>query len=144
MFYSFFLMVNKLVLALLITLFVIAGVFVLRNTSTSNIEPINENGVNINNNLVIEPRENSDTISISQLGKHNIEQDCWIAYDNKVYDITDFLPRHKGGIDKILPHCGSATEFENAFVKQHGTSKVSLLMKVGTFMGDFDLVGNMN
>ena len=38
---------------------------------------------------------------------------------------------------------GSADEFKNAFERKHGTSKVSLLMKVGTFIGDFDVMGSL-
>lgn len=79
----------------------------------------------------------------SDLSQHNSQDDCWIAYDGKVYDITSWLPKHPGGINRILPYCGTADEFQNAFRKQHGTSKVSLLMQVGTFMGDFDYVGTV-
>lgn len=72
---------------------------------------------------------------------HNTTQDCWILYQNKIYDITSFLPRHPGGVQKIAQFCGT-TGFEQAFTQKHGTSKVSALMKVGVFIGDFDIKGS--
>lgn len=75
-------------------------------------------------------------ISLSELSAHNERADCWIGYKGKVYDITDFVPKHPGGASKITPYCGTASEFEKAFTKQHGTSQVSKLVKEGTLMGD--------
>lgn len=86
---------------------------------------------------------NPNLISQAVLGQHASRNDCWIAYDGKVYDITSYLPRHPGGTNRILTYCGSATEFENAFTRQHGTSKVGILMNVGTFIGDFDVMGSL-
>jgi len=83
------------------------------------------------------------TISSDELKSHDSETDCWIAYDGKVYDITSFLPKHPGGIERITPYCGTADEFQNAFEKQHGTSKVKFLLSVGVLMGDFEIKGNI-
>lgn len=81
------------------------------------------------------------TVLTTDLATHNTMQSCWVAYDGKVYDITAFLPKHKGSAEAIIPYCGTASEFEAAFVNQHGTRKVSLLMKVGVFIGDFETKG---
>ncbi len=89
------------------------------------------------------PPSDPNLISQSTLGQHASRDDCWVAYNGKVYDITSYLPRHPGGTNRILTYCGSATEFENAFTRQHGTSKVSVLMNVGTFIGDFDVMGSL-
>lgn len=75
-------------------------------------------------------------ISLSELSAHNDRADCWVAYKGKVYDITKFVPVHPGGASKIIPYCGTASEFENKFTKQHGTSQVSRLLKEGQYMGD--------
>ena len=87
--------------------------------------------------------ENNLPITISELNAHNNINDCWVAYTGKVYDITSWLPRHPGKAEAILPYCGTAKEFEDAFTKQHGTKFASLLMKVGTFMGDFEDKGGL-
>ena len=123
-------MKTKIVLAVLIALFVLGLTFFIR---------INQSTYQPSDNLA--GQQSSTTVPISELAKHNTLEDCWVAYDGKVYDITSFLPRHPGSAGAILPYCGSATEFEQAFVAQHGTSKVSNLMRVGTFIGDFDIIG---
>lgn len=81
------------------------------------------------------------TVSTTDLAIHNTMQSCWVAYNGKVYDITNFLPKHKGSAEAIIPYCGTANEFEQAFVGQHGTKKASMLMKVGVFIGDFETKG---
>ena len=66
-------------------------------------------------------------MTLAQLATHNTETDCWVGYDGKVYDITAFLPVHKGGAGKIAPFCGTASGFAAAFEGKHGMSKVSVL-----------------
>jgi cytochrome b involved in lipid metabolism len=75
-------------------------------------------------------------ISASQLAQHNSASNCWVAYNGKVYDITKFLPIHPGGAGRITPYCGTSTQFEQAFTRQHGTSQVGRLMQQGKYMGD--------
>ena len=82
-------------------------------------------------------------ITSEDLAKHNSKSDCWVAYSDKVYDITTFLPHHPGSSAAIEPYCGTSDEFQKAFTKQHGTTKVSMLMQVGMLMGYFNKVGEM-
>ena len=35
--------------------------------------------------------------TIEEVKQHNIRHDCWIIYNKKIYDITDFIPKHPGG-----------------------------------------------
>ena len=37
-------------------------------------------------------------ITIEELKSHTNENDCWIAYNGKVYDITKYLEFHPGGM----------------------------------------------
>ncbi|MBI2102653.1 hypothetical protein HYT55_02345 [Candidatus Woesearchaeota archaeon] len=82
-------------------------------------------------------------ITTMDLQKHNTMSDCWVGYQQKVYDITTWLPKHPGSAKAILPYCGTAAEFEQAFTKKHGKSKVSLFMRVAVFMGDFSPQGDL-
>lgn len=134
-------MKKKILLASLIFLFVILFVAFVR------LNPKNDSGItrtvgtgSVSQNTTI----SSFLVTSSELITHNSQSDCWVAYDGKVYDITSFLPNHPGGIDRILPYCGTADEFQNAFTKQHGISKVKMLMTVGVLMGDFEVKGNTN
>ena len=146
---------NKLILAFLIVLLVIGVSFFIRMApiDQSNLENANEvedlenmNSQNLEDVSKVEnqvPQE-SNSVSAEKLSEHNSASDCWIAYKGKVYDITPYLPRHPGSPEKIKPFCGTAEGFENAFTQKHGTSKVQMLLSVGTFIGDFDVVGDLN
>lgn len=139
---------KKIFFGILIFLFVITFVAFVRLTPKSIPNNFAQSEIiqnSVSGEVVQNQNQNSGSgISINELLKHNSESDCWVAYDGKVYDITNFLPNHPGGINKILPYCGTSGEFQNAFTKQHGTSKVKLLMSVGVLMGDFDIVGSVN
>lgn len=50
-------------------------------------------------------------ITAEEVAKHAVEDDCWVIVNGKVYDVTEFIPIHPGGKDKIVPACGGdATE----------------------------------
>ncbi len=85
----------------------------------------------------------NNKVTTAELSKHNKESDCWVGYNNKVYDITTFLPNHPGSARTISPYCGTSAEFKKAFEAQHGINKVNMLMRLGVFIGDFDVVGNI-
>jgi len=47
---------------------------------------------------------------LDDVAKHNTPDDCWIAIEGKVYDVTGFISSHPGG-EAILEGCGlDATE----------------------------------
>jgi len=78
----------------------------------------------------------TEEITLDELSAHDSKNDCWIAYDGKVYDITTWLPIHPGTSAAIEPYCGTSEEFTQAFEGKHGKSKVSLLKQRGTLEGD--------
>lgn len=78
---------------------------------------------------------NSKGVTRTELAKHNIQTDCWVAYKDVVYDITSWLPRHPGSAAAIAPYCGTVEAFTAAFSKKHGTAKDAFLPKVGTTEG---------
>jgi hypothetical protein len=73
-----------------------------------------------------------DSISLTELKQHSSELDCWVAFEGKVYDITQYLPKHP---TQISYYCGTSKGFEDAFTAKHGSSKVSLLLEQGTYKG---------
>ena len=79
---------------------------------------------------------NGEIITTAELAKHKTKEDCWISYKGKVYDLTNWLPKHPGTAGAIAPFCGTSSEFEKAFTDKHETSKVGKLMEEGIFKGD--------
>uniref|UniRef100_A0A061S3A4 Mitochondrial cytochrome n=1 Tax=Tetraselmis sp. GSL018 TaxID=582737 RepID=A0A061S3A4_9CHLO len=45
-------------------------------------------------------------ISMSEVAKHNTEGDMWVAIHGKVYDVSQFLPKHPGGKSVFMPYAG--------------------------------------
>lgn len=45
-------------------------------------------------------------ITPEEVAKHNTGDDCWVVIDGYVYDLTDFLPSHPGGIEPIKYNAG--------------------------------------
>lgn len=49
-------------------------------------------------------------ITLNDVAQHNLESDCWMVIDGKVYDVTNWILLHPGA-DAILEGCGKdATE----------------------------------
>jgi cytochrome b involved in lipid metabolism len=119
-----------------------------------NTAPMNaaNNNMNNNNNSASAATASSDMqstvqsnaagqnnkISQSELARHNTEIDCWVSYQGAVYDITSYVPMHPGGASRIIPLCGTSSEFEQAFNMQHGTKKVATLEKMGAYKGELN------
>eukprot|EP01117_Protostelium_nocturnum_P013518 TRINITY_DN5050_c0_g1_i1.p1 TRINITY_DN5050_c0_g1~~TRINITY_DN5050_c0_g1_i1.p1 ORF type:complete len:563 (-),score=249.06 TRINITY_DN5050_c0_g1_i1:118-1806(-) len=61
-----------------------------------------------------------------EVAKHNSEKDCWLIIENRVYDVTPFLPEHPGGKKVVLKEAGkeSTEKFKSLHneevLKQHG------------------------
>ena len=126
---------KRIFFVIILTFIILNFVFLVVFTQgeTQKITPQNSSNTN-------EQQENSlqysQEITSSELPIHNTQQDCWIAYEGKVYDITAWLPKHPGSAQAIAPYCGTSSEFEVAFTQQHGTSKVQKLMQEGIYKGD--------
>ncbi len=44
-------------------------------------------------------------LDLSELKKHTTETDCYLLYDGKVYDVTEFLDEHPGGAMALASGC---------------------------------------
>lgn len=53
--------------------------------------------------IAVEPAE----YSLAELKKHNTEDDCWIAVEGGVYDVTGFLDEHPGGGSMLMSVAGT-------------------------------------
>jgi len=69
-----------------------------------------------------------------ELAKHTSMDDCWIAIDGKVYDMTDFLEEHPAGPEAILEVSGrDATE---EFKSIHTLAMLEDFDPLGTLVKD--------
>jgi len=78
----------------------------------------------------------SGGITLEEVAKHSTEQDCWVAVNGDVLDVTAFLPDHPGGVLAIVTFAGKdATEEFNMIHPPDVISKYApdaIIGKLGT------------
>jgi len=79
-------------------------------------------------------------ISEEALATHNSKDDCWVSYAGSVYDITDWVGKHPGGMEAIISVCGESDKFEETLNAQHGEDRANMLPKVGSFIGTLGVI----
>lgn len=70
---------------------------------------------------------------VAEVMKHNTLEDCWIAIDGHVYDVSRFLARHPGGAARILRFAGS--DASNAFKSIHTELVLKKMKEHVTYLG---------
>lgn len=48
----------------------------------------------------------SKDFGLADVAQHAKEDDCWMAINGKVYDLSSYIPEHPSRPDIILPWCG--------------------------------------
>lgn len=73
------------------------------------------------------------TYTSVQVATHNTETDCYSIIRGSVYNLTSYVPKHPGGVQKIIAVCGK--DGSSLFVNQHGGSeqqeKMLATLKIG-------------
>lgn len=83
---------------------------------------------------VVEKKEGGKVFTLAEVEEHNTEHDVWIVVNDRVYDCTEYLESHPGGIDSITINAGAdATEDFEAI---HSAKATQLLEKY--YIGDLD------
>lgn len=52
------------------------------------------------------PIKVSKDFRLADVAQHAREDDCWMAINGKVYDLSAYIPEHPSRPDIILPWCG--------------------------------------
>ena len=52
------------------------------------------------------PTTDQNSLTLAQIAIHNTSSDCWTIVNNKIYNVTNYIPLHPAGADKITPFCG--------------------------------------
>ena len=76
-------------------------------------------------------------ITLAELKEHKSQYDCWTVYYGKVYNITQYMHYHPGGVEKIM--LGAGKDCTALFNKYHAWINIdNMLAKclVGNFVGD--------
>ena len=74
-------------------------------------------------------------ITAAEVSQHNTSADCWSVVNGNVYDLTTYLPRHKGGPGVLTGICGK--EGTSAFTGQHGGQAAPAADLSSLFVGVF-------
>jgi len=77
------------------------------------------------------------TYSLADVALHNTEADCWAIVNNKVYNITTYVPIHPGG-PVIIQACGTdgTTMFETKGAKKMPHSPAAQAKLQEMYLGD--------
>lgn len=76
-------------------------------------------------------------ITLSELARHNTEDDCWVVYEGKVYDYTK-TPTHPNMPKTFYSHCGDESSFEQAAKAKHPTSDSTRVANYGPLVGELE------
>lgn len=58
--------------------------------------------------------------TMTEVAKHSSESDCWVIINNKVYDLTTYIPMHPGGQSEITNWCGNDATISFNRERKHG------------------------
>lgn len=70
----------------------------------------------------------------TEIAVHNTPTDCWVIISGIVYDVSDFLQAHPGGVESIMEYAGR--DCTAAFNAAHAhISKDTLFANAVGFLG---------
>ena len=70
------------------------------------------------------PAATQSSYSLDDVKKRNTSTECWTVIDGKIYDLTKWIPAHRGGAQAIMFLCGK--DGTSAFKAQHEGSSTAL------------------
>jgi len=91
-------MKKEFIFGLIMVLIVGAGLFFVFNKKEEKKQKIEIKKVK-------QEKPKKSSFLISDVAKHNNENDCWIVIDGKVYDVTNYIESHPGG-RVLVNFCG--------------------------------------
>lgn len=67
--------------------------------------------------------------SIKQVEKHASQDSCWVIYQDKVFDVTEFMQDHPGGDDLIMDYAGKdvTSVMKDVLEHEHSDSAYEIL-----------------
>jgi cytochrome b involved in lipid metabolism len=104
----------------------------LPNTQQSNVTN-NKTVSKITTKPSAQPGSNvSAGFTLTEVAQHSTKNDCYLAINNKVYNVSSYIGNHPGGAQKIISNCGG--EVTGIFAAIHSNFAWDLLAKY--YIGD--------
>jgi cytochrome b involved in lipid metabolism len=70
-----------------------------------------------------------------EVALHNSRYDCWTVYNKKVYNISQYLEYHPGGVPKLMESAGrDCTELFNRYHRWVNCDSIIGICLVGTLV----------
>ena len=79
------------------------------------------------------PTPTEASYSMEDVKKRNSSTECWTVIDGKIYDLTKWIPVHRGGAESIIFLCGK--DGTSAFKSQHEGSSAALAVMPNYLIG---------
>jgi len=79
------------------------------------------------------PTPTEASYSMEDVKKRNTSTECWTVIDGKIYDLTKWIPVHRGGAESIIFLCGK--DGTSAFKSQHEGSSAALAVMPNYLIG---------
>ncbi|ODV72264.1 FMN-dependent alpha-hydroxy acid dehydrogenase family protein CYBJADRAFT_153096 [Cyberlindnera jadinii NRRL Y-1542] len=98
---------------------------------------ISNNSNNIENDAGFASRR---TFPVVEVQKHNHSEDCWIAINGEVFNVTNFLQVHPGGKERLMKYAGkdASIEFGQMHSKEVLAKMSNFIEHMGSLEGEFE------
>ena len=106
-----------------------------------------EQAVKVGGCIYQKPDARPKYINRNEIERHNKIDDFWVTYKDGVYDITNFVQGHPGGLDKIKMAAGGPVDDYWSLYSQHKTRRVLNLLekyRIGSWEPDEESDVNNN
>lgn len=130
---------NKIIIIAVFIFWGAVSVFFINSLLQKN----NSNGLGNNQNT-----NNSQKGTLAtELPVHNSKNDCWLAINGKVYNVTDYIYSHPGGSGEIIKYCGqdgtqAFASKDKTIPKDHSAQAYAMLAPY--YIGDLNSVSASN
>lgn len=118
---------------------VVVGGFIIIALGWGTFSVLSSDDTTINTAPATTDGERTDKLTLSEVGLHNKQEDCWMVIRGKVYDVTTFYT-HPGG-EAILEGCGTdATSLFESRPMGSGTphSNIAEQALLNFYIGDLE------
>lgn len=67
----------------------------------------------------------TNSVTLATVAQHSNENDCWMAINGKVYDVTSYIPAHPG--NEIMKGCGKEATAMFTNERKHNGKAIAML-----------------